>query len=77
MKDVENGWGEVTKVKEGVFTLGRGLKMTKLKWILSSFVAIGLGLFLFLPPSWSQGNGTSLTLLYSNNINGEIDPCPS
>ena len=67
------------KEKEAVSTLGRGLKMTKtkLKWFLPSSVAIGIGLFLFLPLSWSQESGTPFTLLYSNNINGEIDPCPS
>ncbi len=28
-------------------------------------------------PTHGQSHGKSLTLVYSNNINGEIDPCPT
>lgn len=34
-------------------------------------------LFLNTPLSFAQENFKSLTLLYTNNINGEIDPCPT
>jgi hypothetical protein len=38
-----------------------------------------LGFFLLLnaSPSLAQKSPKTLTLLYSNNINGEIDPCPT
>jgi hypothetical protein len=37
------------------------------------------GFFLFINafPSRAQKSPKTLTLLYSNNINGEIDPCPT
>ncbi len=38
-----------------------------------------LGLFLFFnaASSHAQKSAKTLTLVYSNNINGEIDPCPT
>ena len=38
-----------------------------------------LGFFLFFnaSPSHAQKSPKTLTLVYSNNINGEIDPCPT
>jgi len=38
-----------------------------------------LGSFLILAgfSSQAQNHAKSLTLLYSNNLNGEIDPCPT
>jgi hypothetical protein len=37
-----------------------------------------LGFSLILHANWlgAQGNRKTLSILYSNNINGEIDPCP-
>ncbi len=54
--------------------------MKQIKWIgRRVFIAI-LGPLLLLsvgqPSTLAQG-AKSLTILYSNNINGEIDPCPS
>jgi hypothetical protein len=38
-----------------------------------------LGLFFFFnaASSHAQKSAKTLTLVYSNNINGEIDPCPT
>jgi hypothetical protein len=47
------------------------------KWFVISVLALGF-LFLFnTSPSHAQKLPKRLTLLYSNNINGEIDPCPT
>ena len=34
-------------------------------------------LILFASPSYAQKQTRTLTILYSNNINGEIEPCPT
>ncbi len=47
------------------------------RWILLTILIICLFLILSKPPSLAQDTLKSLTLLYTNNINGEIDPCPS
>jgi hypothetical protein len=49
----------------------------KAKWLL--IFVFSLGLLLILPGfhSYAQKPAKTLTLLYSNNIYGEIDPCPS
>lgn len=39
-------------------------------------VALVVGLF-FSDLCFAQTPSKALTLLYTNNINGEIDPCPS
>jgi hypothetical protein len=53
-----------------------GNKM-KGKWFVPSILILGFFL-LFNPfPSHAQKAVKTLTLLYSNNINGEIDPCPT
>ena len=44
------------------------------------FAVLGtLGMFLIFQvhPLHAQSTAKRLTLLYSNNINGEIDPCPT
>jgi hypothetical protein len=43
-------------------------------WMILWVVGLFLSGFTF---SFAQGNPKSLTILYTNNINGEIDPCPS
>jgi hypothetical protein len=49
----------------------------KPKW----FLAVGTGLVLFLviqgATLQAQKTGKPLSLIYSNSINGEIDPCPT
>jgi membrane-bound acyltransferase YfiQ involved in biofilm formation len=55
------------------------LKVNKMKgkWFVISILVLG-SFSLFNPsPSHAQKAVTTLTLLYSNNINGEIDPCPT
>ena len=51
--------------------------MKKRKWFLITCLSLGLILFWHLFLAYTQNAPKSLTLLYSNNINGEIDPCPS
>jgi hypothetical protein len=38
---------------------------------------LGFLLTLFAPFSYAQKQTRTLTILYSNNLNGEIDPCPT
>ncbi len=47
------------------------------KWFWIGVLALGLSLFSNASPSHAQKSPKTLTLVYSNNINGEIDPCPS
>jgi hypothetical protein len=47
------------------------------RWIFLTILIICLFLILSKPPSLAQDTSKSLTLLHTNNINGEIDPCPS
>ena len=44
-----------------------------------AFIVIVLGFFLIINacPSYAQKAVRTLTLLYSNNINGELEPCPT
>jgi len=50
--------------------------MRKTWFFLSVFGLITLLMITGLP-SHAQKSPKTLTLLYSNNINGEIDPCPT
>jgi len=48
----------------------------KKAWFLSVF--FGLGILLVITGSpYAQKQPKSLTILFTNNINGEIDPCPT
>jgi hypothetical protein len=49
----------------------------KEKWFLTGLLVLGFFLILNSFPSHAQKLPKTLTLLYSNNINGEIDPCPT
>jgi len=52
------------------------MKMIK-RWFLITVLVFGLLLFFINErPSGAEKFPTSLTVLYTNNINGEIDPCP-
>jgi hypothetical protein len=47
------------------------------KWFAIAVLILGFSLFFNALPSHAQKSPKTLTLLYSNNINGEIDPCPT
>jgi hypothetical protein len=50
---------------------------TNRKWFIVGVLVLGFFLFLNASPSLAQKSPKTLTLVYSNNINGEIDPCPT
>lgn len=47
------------------------------KWAVSIAIVTGLFLVVNALPSRAQKTTRTLTLLYSNNISGEIEPCPT
>jgi hypothetical protein len=47
------------------------------KWFTIGILALGFFLSFNASPSLAQKSPKTLTLVYSNNINGEIDPCPT
>jgi hypothetical protein len=47
------------------------------KWFVIGVLVLGFFLFFNASPSHAQKSPKTLTLVYSNNINGEIDPCPT
>jgi len=47
------------------------------KWFMIGVLFLGFFLFFHASPSLAQKSPKTLTLVYSNNINGEIDPCPT
>jgi hypothetical protein len=47
------------------------------KWFVIGVLVLGFFLLSNFFPSHAQKTVKTLTLLYSNNINGEIDPCPT
>jgi hypothetical protein len=47
------------------------------KWFMIGVLVLGFFLFFNASPSLAQKSPKTLTLVYSNNINGEIDPCPT
>ena len=49
----------------------------KVKRLLTILAAAGFVLATLVPCSHAQKAPKGLTIIYSNNINGEIDPCPS
>jgi hypothetical protein len=49
----------------------------KLKSFIVGILVLGFFLVLNTFPVHAQKSPKRLTLLYSNNINGEIDPCPT
>ncbi len=49
----------------------------KKKAIPVIFLCLGVLWALAVSPLHAQKTPTSLTLLYSNNFNGEIEPCPT
>jgi len=51
-------------------------KMKK-KWLLTIVFVLGLHWVINGALTYAQNPIKTLTLLYSNNINGEIEPCPT
>jgi len=49
----------------------------KEKWFLIGVLALGCFLIFHALPIRAQKSPKTLTLVYSNNMNGEIDPCPT
>jgi hypothetical protein len=49
----------------------------KRKWFALGVLALGFSLLFNTFPCYAQKSPKTMTLLYSNNINGEIDPCPT
>ncbi|MGZ3590304.1 MAG: hypothetical protein ACXU99_06560 [Thermodesulfobacteriota bacterium] len=49
----------------------------KEKWFLIGVLVLGSLLVFNAFPTHAQKVPKTLTLIYSNNINGEIDPCPT
>jgi hypothetical protein len=50
--------------------------MKRKSFVIGALV-LGFLLHFNVLPSQAQKSPKTLTLLYSNNINGEIDPCPT
>jgi hypothetical protein len=65
----EDGWG-INIFIEKVLAM-------KEKWFVIGVLVLGCFLFFNASPSHAQKSPKTLTLVYSNNINGEIDPCPT
>jgi hypothetical protein len=49
----------------------------KQKWSALGVLVLGFLLSANVSPAHAQKSPKTLTLAYSNNINGEIDPCPT
>jgi hypothetical protein len=52
--------------------------MKKKVFFVPALIIVFLGATDFIPfPAYAQKPTKTLTLLYSNNISGEIEPCPT
>jgi hypothetical protein len=58
-----------------VLVIGDVDRMKKV-WVLSFFYGL-LVMLMIMGTAHAQKQPKTLTILYTNNINGEIDPCPS
>jgi len=58
-----------------VLVIGDGDRMKKV-WFFSVFFGLGI-LLMVMGTAHAQKQPKNLTILYTNNINAEIDPCPS
>ena len=71
----------MTFFKENRYFKIEGITLLKqMKWMGRRVLIAILAMWLLLSinqPSTVAQNARSLTLLYTNNINGEIDPCPT
>jgi len=48
----------------------------KKAWFFLVFLGLGI-LLIIMGTSHAQKQSKTLTVLFTNNINGEIDPCPT
>jgi len=55
--------------------IGGGDRMKRV-WFFSIFLGLGI-LLMVMGTAHAQKQPKTLTILYTNNINGEIDPCPT
>ncbi len=46
------------------------------RWVLMARLGMFI-LFMTAVPSYAQKQPSTLTILFTNNINGEIEPCPT
>ena len=49
----------------------------KPKYLYALLCVFGFSLMFHANGLGAQGNRKTLSIIYSNNINGEIDPCPT
>jgi len=68
-------WGINTQ-KVIMKTVGEGKNKMKWRWLFVIFLVLGV-LWVNSIPCEAQSPVKSLTILYSNNINAEIEPCPT
>jgi hypothetical protein len=47
------------------------------KWFVIGALVLEFLMYFNASPSHAQKSPKTLALVYSNNINGEIDPCPT
>ncbi len=57
-----------------VYSMVSGMKE---KWFLIGVLVLGSFLAFHALPSRAEKFPKTLTFAYSNNLNGEIDPCPT
>jgi len=55
--------------------IGDGDRMKKV-WVFLVFLGLGF-LLMIMGTAYAQKQPKNLTILYTNNINGEIAPCPT
>ncbi len=53
-----------------------GQAIMRIKWVIGFMLWMLFPLALDCPSASGQILPPSMTVLYSNNMNGEIDPCP-
>jgi len=52
--------------------------MKKERFFVLALILMFIGATHFIPfPAYAQKSTKPLTLLYSNNVNGETEPCPT
>jgi hypothetical protein len=57
--------------------IGKRINRMKRLWFFLISLVFGVLWVNHVNPCYAQKPLDTLTLLYTNNINGEIDPCPS
>jgi len=67
----------LTPEKRNLFcNIYREVEGMKWKGIIILSLVLGICLFVYIASSQAQEPSRKLTLLYTNNVNAEIDPCP-